>query len=478
MKSTSKAALFILLFLAILLPLILYNVHGTSVTQLLRAKNHSRPLGKYPEHEDKLKAMLVNQDVQGMRAHAWAILSHNIDPRYPNNPLWEGSEWEGKCTLGLVVPPCPTNAPFYSLGKWLHTKLYLENAFQLKTKLLGEQKQFQVSSVLYNAAAVTFIKDKNHPLAEVGTWQDLLANDKQLHFPEQALVVKEIWEAIPACDQQSPGCLPPYIKVWSDIVKNNATSTWPTFMYPPVPSWTDSVLYVNTDTSAKCDKNRVYPIVKAVSRPGLADRIPINCFHWIPVSPLDPKIVPDNHQIPSVSSSWIPKTNYFLLLVGLHVATAELPNWVWSTFWWTNDPHSDRSAQDQPATIADSAPWSFFSMNTTMSMVVPRATDLGPDIIYNPYLEGANENGPVSNCLYCHQRAIYRQGKQHVDTDILNASHASPQRCAFIAPQTPGCQPLPSDAYFDNAIRTNFLWSLAIHQDQIANEDTPGSEVK
>jgi hypothetical protein len=444
--------------------------------QLISAHELRRESGRYPEDKEALNEMLLAQNVPAMRAHAWAILSALTHSGTRTTPDWEGPHWQGKCRIGLKNSNCPADAPDFSSPS-PHIAPFLETAVQLKSTLTPKEAQFQVSSVLFNPSAITFVR--KHRLTKDTAWQQLLREheNSRLHnaprFARNSLVVKEIFEVVEPCDLAFPNCFH-HVAVWSDKVKQE----YPDVRYPPVPAWSKSVLDVNLDTSIACDRDRIYPIVSVDDHPPLSDEIPINCFHWIPVSP-GPKsaFTPRAGNITNKDPAWIPrKQNSYLLLVGFHVASAELPDWVWSTFWWTNQPHNDKKAQDQPVAIADSIPWKFFSMDTTMSMDTPRdATDHGPNIIFNPYLEGAINNGPVSNCLYCHRRAVYRQGTQHAEDDIAKGS---PQRCAFTAPDTAGCQPLPPDTDFEDAIRTNFLWSLAIHQDHIANEHFPVFEAK
>lgn len=41
----------------------------------------------------------------------------------------------------------------------------------------------------------------------------------------------------------------------------------------------------------------------------------------------------------------------YLILVGIHIMTRETPNWVWMTFWWSNqwwdDPHLSPNVQNK-----------------------------------------------------------------------------------------------------------------------------------
>jgi len=404
-----------------------------------------------------------------MRAHAWAILSSLTQGGLHSTPDWETTDWQGKCAVGLGNTNCQPN----KLAKGTPILSIMETPVELKSIVTSDQaKAFQVSSVLYNHAAVQFIKSQH--LAEGGHWKRLLhehraaSGEAAPRFNRGALVVKEIFEAVSTCDSMVPNCRSK-LYVWNPQ-KVTSQAIAPDIQFPQVVNWTQSVLDVNLDPTSPCAKSRVYPIVSANDHAALPDQIPLSCFHYIPVSPGATSPLKVGAGIVANSPGWVPKSNAYLVLVGFQIASAEAPDWVWSTFWWTNDPRSDIRAQDQPASIAASGPWSFFSMDTTMSADLPlEATDHGPKIIYNPYLEGSVNNGPVSNCLYCHQRAVIRKGEQHVESDIASGS---PRRCALVSPQTLGCAGLPSygDSYRD-AIRTNFLWSIAIHQDLVARRD-------
>lgn len=41
----------------------------------------------------------------------------------------------------------------------------------------------------------------------------------------------------------------------------------------------------------------------------------------------------------------------YVVLVGFHAATRELPNWVWTTFWWHDRPNDGPYAADRPSSV-------------------------------------------------------------------------------------------------------------------------------
>jgi hypothetical protein len=79
-------------------------------------------------------------------------------------------------------------------------------------------------------------------------------------------------------------------------------------------------------------------------------------------------------------------------------------------------------------------------MDTTFSMDTPKESDGTPNVIFNPWLEARFANGANSNCMTCHQRAVW-PGR-----DFL--------------PVTRGAL-APNDPYFKDATRLDFLWSVA-----------------
>jgi hypothetical protein len=70
---------------------------------------------------------------------------------------------------------------------------------------------------------------------------------------------------------------------------------------------------------------------------------------------------------------------------------------------------------------------------------------------YNPYLEGTLRRGTRSNCLVCHQKAVYFGNGHALDRGVYP----------------------PDPPYFDDGIRTDFLWSVADNDDGGAPIDAP-----
>lgn len=118
------------------------------------------------------------------------------------------------------------------------------------------------------------------------------------------------------------------------------------------------------------------------------------------------------------------------VLTGLHVATRETEDWIWSTFYWHPEPDKGFGA-DRPADVP--APWNQYVMQTTKKQ---------GEIVFNPYLEAGMKNGRISNCMSCHRMAA------------LGRRMAPAEHCVAIIPDN-----APSFRR-DKSVLTDYLWSL------------------
>ena len=129
----------------------------------------------------------------------------------------------------------------------------------------------------------------------------------------------------------------------------------------------------------------------------------------------------------------------YVVLLGMHVTTKEIPDWVWATFWWHDRPDEGRFAEGRPAMLEGAA--SHYLMDVAYSAETPRESDGTPHACMNPWLEARFPGGLHSNCLTCHQRAAFGA-----------ASFLPVTRRALAA----------DDPYFAGKTTTDFLWTLAL----------------
>jgi hypothetical protein len=131
----------------------------------------------------------------------------------------------------------------------------------------------------------------------------------------------------------------------------------------------------------------------------------------------------------------------YVAFVAAHVTTREIPDWVWATFWWHDDPDAAPYGADRLKAVVDI--FRNYRMHVAYSGDTPPEPDGGPHVAFNPYLEAAFSSGPKSNCIACHQRALI-----------------GPDGPGPVFPVLRG-QLSKQDPLFAGKVRLDFLWSLA-----------------
>jgi hypothetical protein len=137
----------------------------------------------------------------------------------------------------------------------------------------------------------------------------------------------------------------------------------------------------------------------------------------------------------------------YLILIAGSIATREISDWIWVTFWWHDRPELGAFAADRPAVLKHE--WRNYLLQVAFDSERPTAVDGGPHICFNPWLEARFPDegegaGAVSNCMTCHRRASYPP-------------------VSFL-PVTRGSSDSTGDpAFAAGRLRTSFLWSLSIH---------------
>lgn len=154
-----------------------------------------------------------------------------------------------------------------------------------------------------------------------------------------------------------------------------------------------------------------------------------------------------------------------LILVALHIASKEMPEWLWATFWWRDaDAPSGTfwtcgDAQREAVLGEVGLPWSNYSMDVTASftMAKPRPRNQAeaacgfPGEIgegeqlraaYNPFVEAFFENGLKSSCVDCHSRAT--TNREDIRNDVPEVNE----------PAGPALRDL------EGHVRLDYMWSL------------------
>ena len=363
---------------------------------------------RFPTDQKYLLQLNAKQRAQVIRRHAWSILAgivaHSVpgDPCSP--PVWDTwfstlkPDSDSKGLMPRLVSldvSLETVAAFYGDGTRVLGAPATPSTFtQAQESALlpvvvqalhnvGEQK-------LYNPAAHSWIiKNQFQSPTALRDQIKALSNkpvDQRtiLEFPRDSVIVKAKWQSI-------------------------------------TPDGPNNVWYWTHDSTADCRNG---------------------CFKEITVR----KAASDERcNLPAKTGVEIRSTCFYtvnddgepgnsLILLGLHVMKKEIPDWTWTTFWWTPDSkRRSRFSADRFSASIIRGFWRNYLMDTTLSMITPweKNSSLGqtPAEVdpchqdwsqaskaktdFNPYIEiapdqgGGMLNAPLSNCMNCHKRSTY-----------------------------------------------------------------------
>jgi hypothetical protein len=264
-------------------------------------------------------------------------------------------------------------------------------------------------------------------LRQVGAVDSSVASDRSVPpFPQQAMVLKTAWWPVAA------GGITP-LPVW-DPERNPPRRAGNSYL-----SWQRVVAVDPAWRSAE-------PATADVEFAGhafvAAHRLGLQSLYYVQ---LDARTAARMMADPeSQRAAWIAlgrqlRAGDFLVLVAANLAARQGDDWLWVTYWWHDQPDAGPFAAQRPDSVHGA--WRNYLMQL--------AYDGGPDICFDPWLEGrfpdgGSGGGSSSNCLTCHRRASY-------------------PAVAFL-PVTRGAPDLPHDAAFASGrLRTNDIWSLALH---------------
>jgi len=335
-----------------------------------------------------------------LRRHAWSLFQAVIaQPSTCEAPVWR--RWPDKAetlaadrarppqaVLRLAIPPEMTLAP---------------NAAALKDAT-ATPSTFE--AVNFNPIAYRHVRERR--LYDPAVAQRLVAAGVRdiPEFPAGSVVVKTFWRVVPA-----QGITPLGLWDWSNVHCDPHDCP-----AAPESGWARHVCVYQ---SSPPQPDPACPLVDAGQ------------FYSILVAD------PSEYRCMGCELKLSPGDR--LILIGMHIATKETPDWLWGTFWWRGLDRTDGDAWNndnaqRPATL--SGFWKNYSMDTTLSLF-NRSRAGGPNAaMFNPYIEGATAGTGV-NCVSCHDQAT-AGGSAFIGLDISAAS-------------------------LEGKLRTDFLWSLASH---------------
>jgi hypothetical protein len=395
-----------------------------------------------------VQALRESGTPDAIRSHAWKLFA-GLVLNSTGKPLWDS--WPTEADVEATAPNCAAPAQLMRDSVLTETSA-LRLAQNLKTpeqfgigspRSQGQQPQF--AEILFNPSAASQISKmirgtRSCSLADA--LSRLAGNDHKgsLNIPDlppDAIAVKTIWELIPGPGHGSP--LVKQISVWDPVRIKPLPGA--SDEYPPVSQWNTAIAIDTSQDS--CDPSHDYS----------GGEVPLACFYYQDISPEEEQVI--MHQAFVVHNP----TNegvvpYRLILLGFHVITREIRQWTWQTYYWSNAAFGADAVRQKgnPWTTGRDPRWSHYVMDTTLGGPGNRSPKTLPPV-FNPYLEGVQLHGATSNCINCHQYAVYHMKPP-----------APPSPTGYsLAQRTPHNAPTSAEVsqYMENGLATSFLWTFA-----------------
>jgi len=343
-------------------------------------------VGHYPANEAAQLRLRDAQDQAAMRRHGWQVLADVTRAGSGGAPAWQG--W---APLARTFGSSDSNRarPFRRI----------DIAETPGIALLQASGAPLLSLVLFNGPAYRHIRGQQLfrrarlDAINAGFGAATPLGEREIApFPRDAMAVKTVWAVVHAG-------APTPISVWDgsgDGPDGNRPARWP------------RTVMVG---------GRGVPLDRFY-------RLPIGAEDLAAVRAIDPSARAGDH----------------LVLLAMHFTTREIPDWIWTTYWWHDRADEGPFAADRPAAVE--GVWRNYLMDVAYSAATPAEADGTANIAFNPYLE-TFANGTRSNCMACHQGAVW-----------------TPGGAAPFLPVTRGPR-RPDDPRFAAGTRLDFMWSIA-----------------
>lgn len=380
----------------------------------------------FPADEKALLQLRDKGDVAGMRKHAWMVFAGLTQPARPGEA---GSEavWEtwyfGEDVFGPAGP-----AP-QSLQKRTRQFAPLRQAQSADGLSLQSVGQSVASFTLFNEDTRQHIRANRYQMRATmdalnSSWPSATKpkDRKIVDFPRPAMSLKTTWWVVKKNT-------PTGMYIWDEKPQEKLAPA------QPASEWKRAVVIDPTRKQVPAGERRtIHLLGKAFPESRV---VPLDAFYHFAVTSAD---VATLNQVgvgagedPNLGSV---EVGDFLVLAALHYTTKEIPDWVWATFWWHDKPDEAPFGEGRVSEIK--GVWRNYKMDVAFDMTLPRETDNTPNAVFNPWLEARFPNGVNSNCMTCHQLAVW-------------------ERENF--PVTRG--PLADDnARFKSTTKTDFMWSI------------------
>jgi hypothetical protein len=402
---------------------------------------------------------------------AWQFFATIINVTDKTAPDPEWTKWSDKCGAGLTNTNniCPAPPESLSQDTSINKADRLAMRIPVQVELAAEAASIdktsvsapQLASVLFNPAAKQYIQSnglgigqnldrvlssfdpsatswkarqlpppspgdtKNHPVALKLIWEIVYDDKPLLHVYDAATGLQS------AYIDNSPGV----------TAKLLGATGWPAYKLD------DALTTCNPTSPPEPDFSEKE-----------APPVSPSCFYSIRIDLNRPEILRqltgDKQQV--INGPNFERRPARAILVGFHAMelTEEHPLWTWMTFYWT------RQTNGHPDWLAK---WQHFQVKTTTTDGTDESTIHSSGPVFNPYLEGQTARyGMNTNCLSCHNLAAYTPGNTAINLTRANLyTHQPDPRDASLAVVESKAY---SSQYFNNALRTSFLWSIATNQ--------------
>ncbi|MFK7784138.1 MAG: hypothetical protein AB8B56_03420 [Crocinitomicaceae bacterium] len=374
---------------------------------------------KFPEKESVITGWLGSQDSEKITKHAWGIwqgLTSKSDQVYNDQALLVYQTWLGAsdlakaCANGDTDAGCNVhktnvemldhpNQHHHAFGGSAGENADIDPSLYVTVSYSPGAACYATSNLIFNQSIIT---SKMNGSGGIGTIDP---------FPNNGVTIKPTYYIGKKSDK--------YIRIpaWKgpplDSAQSYGPKKWKSYVYADVS---------NSQTAGKI----AVPTTQASGNPP-ANAI-VNLNEFIQYS-LDQAAADYMNEEQGTGQLTLEEGD-LAVLVAMHVATKEMSNWTWQTFFWTTNP----SSPDFPSSSAEAALMpsdltgaaSHYAVSSSYAMVWPNQPVTGgtnegvtAHVGYNPYLEAGlsgpfgNENklnsayqyGMQSNCMSCHAQA-------------------------------------------------------------------------
>jgi hypothetical protein len=339
----------------------------------------------------------------------------------------------------------------------------------------ARSRLFETSQVLFNSPSQGVISNcfsDQVPVTSLGSKKIHLSDPRSALHPctedeiktqmsDDMIAIKPVW----AITEESNVANVSYpIPVWVDRSPHGPPSTAlegkaGALATPSFTRWQTQVSVVlpphGTSSGEACDLKKDFIPSEYPNEP----KVPLSCFYSLTIT-----IQQWNTILESLNLSPHPvavnadKDTIYIILMGFHVITKEIPDWTWQTFWWNWKAGSDPESPFQGSQSLDPR-WSHYQSSVTYGAPDPRPIRYTNREVFNPYLESRLPNGVHSNCLACHTYATYHT--DHPLDRFLEGEFLGTGVCKEDILPTPISTGCDADNFLSSGFQTHFLWSLA-----------------